>query len=206
MKLQTAIDRVTLSKAEEMAKIFAGKTDIIEIGTSLIKDYGLFALKKLNEYKKDSLLLADLKTCDEGAYEFKQGYEQGFDILTVMGSSSRETLEKCYEVSQSYEKYMLIDLLECSMEKIHEIADFKNAIYCLHTSVDKSGDHNIIEEIQKFKQEFPQIQKICIAGGITLEVCKEVKKEDIQSVIVGSAITKSENMAEELMKFKEVVK
>ena len=29
MKLQTAIDRVTLSKAEEMAKIFAGKTDII---------------------------------------------------------------------------------------------------------------------------------------------------------------------------------
>ena len=45
MKLQIAIDRVTLSKAEEMAKIFAGKTDIIEIGTSLIKDYGLFALK-----------------------------------------------------------------------------------------------------------------------------------------------------------------
>lgn len=83
---------------------------------------------------------------------------------------------------------------------------FKNAIYCLHTSVDKSGDHNIIEEIQKFKQEFPQIQKICVAGGITLEVCKEVKKEDIQSVIVGSAITKSENMVEELMKFKEVVK
>ena len=206
MKLQTAIDRVSLSKAEEMVKTFAVETDIIEIGTSLIKDYGLFALKKLNEYKKDSLLLADLKTCDEGAYEFKQGYEQGFDILTVMGSSSRETLEKCYEVSQSYEKYMLIDLLECSKEKIHEIADFKNAIYCLHTSVDKSGDHNIIEEIQKFKQEFPQIQNICVAGGIKLDVCKELKKENIQSVIVGSAITKAENMEEELMKFKEVIK
>ena len=195
MKLQTAIDRVSLSK-----------TDIIEIGTSLIKDYGLFALKQLNEYKKNSLLLADLKTCDEGAYEFQQGYEQGFDILTVMGSSSRETLEKCYEVSQSYERYMLIDLLECSTEKIHEIADFKNAIYCLHTSVDKSGDHNIIEEIQKFKQQFPKIQNICVAGGITLEVCKEVKKEGIQSVIVGSAITKADNMTEELIKFKEVVK
>ena len=208
MKLQTAIDRVTLSKAEEMVKIFAGKTDIIEIGTSLIKDYGLFALKQLNEYKKNSLLLADLKTCDEGAYEFQQGYEQSFDILTVMGSSSRETLEKCYEVSQSYKKYMLIDLLECSTEKIHEIADFKNAIYCLHTSVDKSGDHNIniIEEIQKFKQEFPQIQNICVAGGITLDICKEIKKENIQSVIVGSAITKSENMLEEIAKFEEAIK
>lgn len=206
MKLQTAIDRVSLSKAEEMVKTFAGKTDIIEIGTSLIKDYGLFALKQLNEYKKNSLLLADLKTCDEGAYEFQQGYEQGFDILTVMGSSSRETLEKCYEVSQSYERYMLIDLLECSTEKIHEIADFKNAIYCLHTSVDKSGDHNIIEEIQKFKQQFPKIQNICVAGGIKLDVCKELKKENIQSVIVGSAITKAENMEEELRKFKEVIK
>ena len=61
MKLQTAIDRVTLSKAEEMVKIFAGKTDIIEIGTSLIKDYGLFALKQLNEYKKIRMLLAELK-------------------------------------------------------------------------------------------------------------------------------------------------
>ena len=206
MKLQTAIDRVTLSKAEEMVKAFAGKTDIIEIGTSLVKDYGLFELKKLNEYKKDSLLLADLKTCDEGAYEFRQGYEQGFDILTVMGSSSRETLEKCYEVSQSYQKYMLIDLLECSMEKIREIADFENAIYCLHTSVDKNKDHNIIEEIQKFKQEFPQIQNICVAGGIKLDVCQEIKKENIQYVIVGSAITKSENMVEEIERFKKAIK
>lgn len=61
--------------------------------------------------------------------------------------------------------------------KIHEIADFENAIYCLHTSVDKSGDHNIIEEIQKFKQEFPQIQNICVAGGIKLDVCKELKRK-----------------------------
>lgn len=86
------------------------------------------------------------------------------------------------------------------------LQDFENAIYCLHTSVDKSGDHNIIEEIQKFKQEFPQIQNICVAGGIKLDVCKELKKENIQSVIVGSAITKAENMEEELRKFKEVIK
>ena len=62
MKLQTAVDRVNLSQAEELVKLFAGKTDIIELGTSLVKDYGLFALKKLNQYKKDSLLLVDIKT------------------------------------------------------------------------------------------------------------------------------------------------
>ena len=34
----------------------------------------------------------------------------------------------------------------------------------------------------------------------------QLKKENIQSVIVGSAITKAENMEEELRKFKEVIK
>lgn len=203
MKLQTAIDRVSLHQAQQMVKILAGKTDIIEIGTSLIKDYGLFALKKLNDEKKDTLLLADLKTCDEGAYEFQQGYEQGFDILTVMGSSSRETLEKCYEVSESYGKTMLIDLLECSEEKIREIADFENAVYCLHTSVDKSNGGNPVKEIKRFKKAFPKVKRISVAGGITFDVCKEIKKENIEWVIVGSAITKAEDMEKALKQFKE---
>lgn len=203
MKLQTAIDRVSLSQAEEMVKMFAGKTDIIEIGTSLIKDYGLLSLNKLNDYKKSTLLLADLKTCDEGAYEFQQGFEQGFDILTVMGNSSRETLEKCYEVSESYGKTMLIDLLECSEEKIQEIADFENAVYCLHTSVDKKTGGSPVEEIRRFKKIFPKVKRISAAGGITLDTCKEIQKEEIEWVIVGSAITKAEDMEKALKQFKE---
>ena len=203
MKLQTAIDWVSFDQAEEMVRIFAGKTDIIEIGTSLIKDYGLLSLKEFNNYKKDTLLLADLKTCDEGVYEFQQGYEQGFDILTVMGNSSRETLEKCYHVSESYQKTMLIDLLECSEEKIEEIADFENAVYCLHTSVDKSGVSDPVEEIRRFKKRFPQVRRISIAGGVTLEACKEIKKEKIEWVIVGSAITKTNDMERVLERFKE---
>lgn len=208
MKLQTAIDRVNLSQAEELVKLFAGKTDIIELGTSLVKDYGLFALKKLNQYKKDSLLLVDIKTYDEGAYEFCQGYEQEFDILTVMGSSSIETLEKCYEISEKYQKYMLIDLLECPIEKIEKIKYFKNAIYCMHTSVDKGENKNIIQDIQWFRKRFPEIQKLCVAGGITLDVCKEMKNSKIKldSVIIGSAITKADNMEDEMRKFKEALR
>lgn len=208
MKLQTAIDRVSLFDAEKLVKLFAGKTDIIELGTSLVKDYGLFALEKLNQYKKDSLLLVDMKTCDEGAYEFQQGYELGFDILTVMGNSSIETLEKCYEISESYQKYMLIDLLECSTEKIEQIKNFKNAIYCLHTSIDKGENKNIIEDIQRFQKEFPDIKKICVAGGITLDVCRQIKKlqKELDSVIIGSAITKAKNMEIEMKKFKEVLR
>ena len=38
MRLQVAIDRVSVERADEIIELTAGCADIIEIGTSLIKD------------------------------------------------------------------------------------------------------------------------------------------------------------------------
>ncbi|MBU6136593.1 orotidine 5'-phosphate decarboxylase / HUMPS family protein [Clostridium tertium] len=203
MKVQVAIDRVELDKAIALVEKFNGVADIIEIGTSLIKDYGLLNLKKLHLKATNSLILGDIKTNDEGTYEFTMGYNQGFDILTVMGSSSLETLQKCYDVSKEYNKKMMIDLLECSYEKIKEISRFDEAIYCLHTSVDKSNSNNIIYELREFKLKFPLIKNIAIAGGINLEVIKKLKNEDINIVVIGSSITAAKDPMKVLNEIKE---
>ncbi|GAA0817074.1 orotidine 5'-phosphate decarboxylase / HUMPS family protein [Clostridium tertium] len=203
MKVQVAIDRVELDKAIALVEKFNGVADIIEIGTSLIKDYGLLNLKNLHLKATNSLILGDIKTNDEGTYEFTMGYNQGFDILTVMGSSSLETLQKCYDVSKEYNKKMMIDLLECSYEKIKEISRFDEAIYCLHTSVDKSNSNNIIYELREFKLKFPLIKNIAIAGGINLEAIKKLKNEDINIVVIGSSITAAKDPMEVLNKIKE---
>lgn len=203
MKVQVAIDRVELDKAIELVEKFNGVADIIEIGTSLIKDYGLLNLKELISKATKSLIVGDIKTNDEGAYEFTMGYNQGFDILTVMGSSSLETIEKCYSVSKEYNKKMMIDLLECSYEKVKEISKFNEAIYCLHTSVDKSNTNNIIKELRDFKAIFPKIKNIAIAGGISLEVIKKLKNEDINIVVVGSSITSTKDPSKALSEIKE---
>lgn len=203
MKVQVAIDRVELDKAIALVEKFNGVADIIEIGTSLIKDYGLLNLKNLHLKATNSLILGDIKTNDEGTYEFTMGYNQGFDILTVMGSSSLETLQKCYDVSKEYNKKMMIDLLECSYEKIKEISRFDEAIYCLHTSVDKSNSNNIIYELREFKLKFPLIKNIAIAGGINLEVIKKLKNEDINIVVIGSSITAAKDPMKVLNEIKE---
>ncbi|WP_291648224.1 orotidine 5'-phosphate decarboxylase / HUMPS family protein [Clostridium sp.] len=203
MKVQVAIDRVDLDKAIELVVKLNGLADIIEIGTSLIKDYGLLNLKDLTLKAPKSLILGDIKTNDEGAYEFTMGYNQGFDILTVMGSSSLETLQKCYSVSKEYNKKMMIDLLECSYEKIEEISRFDEAIYCLHTSVDKKSKNNIIGELRDFKLKFPSIRNIAIAGGINLEIIKRLKNEDISIVVIGSSITASKDPIKALNEIKE---
>ena len=137
MKLQTAIDRVSLEEACHLAKQLDGRTDIVEMGTSLVKDYGNVAIESLRRVLQKSELLVDSKTMDEGSYEFNQGFKFGADILTVMGAASYDTLQACYEVSQKQQKTMLIDLLEVSDKKIQQILDFPHAIYALHHSIDK---------------------------------------------------------------------
>lgn len=205
MKLQVAIDRVSLNEAEILVKTFDGLADIIEVGTSLIKDYGLLKLKDITSEKNKSQILGDIKTSDEGAYEFEQGYKQGFDILTVMGSASCKTIEKCYEVSEKYNKTMMIDLLECSDEKINEISHFGNAIYCIHTSIDKESLSNPDEMVKVFKEKFPSIKRIAIAGGITLDSIEKLNKSNIEIVIVGSAITSADNKIEKIKEFKGAI-
>lgn len=206
MKLQVAIDRVSFEKAVELVDKFEGIADVIEIGTSLVKDYGLLKLKDITDKVNKSKILGDIKTSDEGEYEFKQGFEQGFDILTVMGSSSFETISRCYEVSEKYSKVMMIDLLECDKERINEISNFKNAIYCIHTSIDKERVIGIGDEIKNFKKTFPKIKNIAVAGGVKIDSIEELKKYDIELVIVGSAITSSKNPREVLKSFKEAIK
>lgn len=202
MRLQVAIDRVTIEEALKLVNEFDGLADIIEIGTSLIKDYGLLILSKINLNKNKSLILGDIKTIDEGAYEFEMGYKCGFDILTVMGNSSLETIEKCYEVSKKYNKGIMIDLLECSEDKIREISNFKDAIYCIHTSTDKKNKGSFINELEKFNKEFPHIKHIAVSGGVKLESIEVFKNYNIDIVVLGSAITSKENPRDEIKKFK----
>lgn len=72
MKLQAAIDRVSLDKALDLVAKFDGVVDIIELGTSIIKDYGMETLKAQNLKLSNATLLLDIKTNDEGVYEFKK--------------------------------------------------------------------------------------------------------------------------------------
>ena len=103
MKLQVAIDRTDLETAEAMIEEIKESADIIEIGTSLIKDYGLD--RSVAYFRKrfpEQCFLADIKTCDEGAYEFRKTYEAGGDIPTVMGFSSVTTIRACADVAREF--------------------------------------------------------------------------------------------------------
>ncbi|KAA8826044.1 orotidine 5'-phosphate decarboxylase / HUMPS family protein [Bifidobacterium myosotis] len=203
MKLQVAIDRVDIPRAEAIIDQIADYADIIEIGTSLTKEYGLRALAPVCERLaarpvagRQAVLLGDIKTCDEGKYEFDLGFACGFAYLTVMGSSSLGTLEVCAASAAAHGGVMMIDLLECDEERIERISGFPDAVYCLHTSIDSGATADPVGQVRAFKQRFPQIRRIGIAGGIKPDQLSGLAAEGVDIVIMGSAITKAEHIGD----------
>lgn len=206
MKLQVAIDRVSLTTAVQLARKLDGIADIVEFGTSIIKDYGFYEIKAANVNLKHSLLLLDTKTNDEGQYEFEQGFKAGADILTVMGTAGPETLASVYEIAEQKNRKVLIDLMGMSNNSILEIAKFPNAIYNLHNSHDAGKNANLLNLVSDFRKKFPTIKNIAVAGSIDLEQAKKLAvQNEVQEVIVGSKIVQSNNPINEASKFKEII-
>lgn len=203
VKIQLAVDRVTIEEAIHIIAQAKESIDIIEIGTSLFKDYGLKALIDIDS-TFDHLILADIKTIDEAEYEFRQMFENGADIATVMGASALETIRICQKTAKKYQKAYMIDTLEMSAEKITTLKEFEDAIICIHLPKDKSGDLQVF--IKDFMTEHQFKNKLAVAGGVQLKDISLFKRLGIEIVVIGSSITKSNDIAASARNFKERMK
>lgn len=85
MKIQLALDRMTISEAIETAKEAEQYVDLIEVGTSLIKEYGVESISEIKKEFSLKPVLADMKTFDNATYEFSIAFDAGADMATVMG-------------------------------------------------------------------------------------------------------------------------
>lgn len=205
MLLQMAIDRVSVSEAENIISLTNGKVDIVEIGTSLIKDFGVAdSVGFLKKRFPKQVILADLKTIDEGEYEFHQVFDAGADIATVMGAASYATIRACQKTTRERQREYMIDLLGLDAEEIRALAVFDDAIFCLHLPSDCTGA-GLIEMIQQGKESLAGVRRIAAAGGVGLETIPFFKSSGIEIAIVGSAITKSADIAKSVADFKKAI-
>ena len=202
MKLQTAIDRVTCEEAESLIKELRGVTDIVEIGTSLIKEFGLAgSVAPLCEKFPDICFLADIKTCDEAAYEFDKCYEAGAHIATCMGFSSEASLNACEESAAEWEREWMIDLMELPDERVRALAQkYPSAIFGIHLSFDNQGQglrELVLKQtglIRGAEKEDGIRRRIAAAGGIKEKLIPELAACGVDIVIAGSAVTKGSNV------------
>jgi 3-hexulose-6-phosphate synthase len=205
MKIQLALDRMEINEAIELTRKVADSIDWIEVGTSLIKEFGMTSVRKMKQAFPAKTIVADIKTIDNARYEFEMCFKAGADVSTVMGVSPLVTIEACMEVANRYNKIVMIDLLNTTEQQKRELMKYKDAVFCEHVSKDQqeelgASNHGTVEE-----NLYGPGMIIAAAGGITLDSLDLLRSTLNPSiVIIGSAITKAENPAEAAAKFKLV--
>lgn len=193
MLIQLAIDRLSIEAGIETANKAKEHIDWIEVGTSLVKEYGMESVRRFKEEFPDKTIVADMKTMDNALYEMKICFEAGADVATVMGAAPYETIAACVKEAEQYGKKVMIDLLNTEEVKMQRLLSFKDAIFCFHVSKD-------IQELGKppkitIQRPGGMSQQIAAAGGITLQTIDELAASSPDVLIIGSGITKHENPA-----------
>ena len=81
--------------------------DIVEIGTPVVINEGLKAVKEIKEAFPSLKVLADLKIMDAGAYEVMKASEAGASIITILGATDDSTIKGAVEEAKNKEHKFL---------------------------------------------------------------------------------------------------
>ena len=122
MQIQLALDRLSKEDCIHIIDETKNSIDIVEIGTGMIKKYGISIIQEMKEASGNLPLLADMKTCDDGINEATLAFSSGADIMTVMGFVANKTIIDTLSVAEKYGKRVMIDLLGIqSRERVEEL-------------------------------------------------------------------------------------
>ena len=211
IKLQLALDLGSLDEALNIAREIEKYIDIIEIGTPLIKKYGIESVRVARKAFDKAILLADMKTMDGGVFEAEIAFEAGADLTTVMACADYNTIQNVINIAKNYKKKVMVDMLGYQLG----IKDFESKLVFLdynaddiilltHLSFDKRKniteimiDLKLIQEINKFKH--------AVAGGVDLEVIKRIIDYEPSIIVVGSSITKALDPLTVVKDFRKVI-
>ncbi|MBP1950494.1 3-hexulose-6-phosphate synthase [Virgibacillus litoralis] len=202
--IQIALDRMG---KEECFKIIAQINryiDYIEIGTGVIKQYGMSIVQEMKKFYPEKEILADMKTCDAGKHETLQAFEAGADYTTVMGFSADKTIIDSLQVAEEHRKHIVVDLLGItSKDRILELKEIGVKAVSMHIGKDMQGETSLdyLEDYLDVLEGFT----IFVAGGIDPECVQYFSKINPNVYIIGSYITGSKYPEQAAKNMQEVI-
>ena len=152
MKLQLALDDITLDDAVELLDKVHTYVDIIEVGSPFIIEEGMRPVRIFKEKYPDCEILADTKIMDAGEYEAEETFKAGADYCTVLGVTDTLTIEGCVKAAKEYGKQTMVDMIcvEDVPKRVKEIEAVAGGIN--------------LKTIEEYKKLNPEV--IIVGGGI----------------------------------------
>jgi 3-hexulose-6-phosphate synthase len=191
MELQLALDLVNIPDGIKLVKEVEQYIDIVEIGTPIVINEGLRAVKEMKAAFPNLKVLADLKVMDAAGYEVMKASEAGADIITILGAAEDMTIKGAVEEAKKQGKKILVDMI--AVKNLEQRAIELDALgvdyICVHTGYDlQAVGKNSFEDLMTIKRVVKHA-KVAIAGGIKLSTLPEVIKANPDLIIVGGGIT-----------------
>ncbi|MGG0582793.1 3-hexulose-6-phosphate synthase [Priestia megaterium] len=208
MELQLALDLVNIPEAIELVKEVEEHIDIVEIGTPVVINEGLHAVKAVKEAFPNLKVLADLKIMDAAGYEVMKASEAGADIITILGTAEDMSIKGAVEEAKKQGKKVLVDMIAVKdlTGRAKEVDAMGVDYICVHTGYDlQAVGKNSFEDLQTIKSVVKNA-KTAIAGGIKLETLPEVIKVNPDLVIVGGGITGQADKKAVAAKMQQMIK
>lgn len=208
MKLQLAIDLVDTQGAIELVKELEEFIDVVEIGTPVVINEGLRAVKAMKEAFPNLTVLADLKIMDAAGYEVSQAVASGADIITILGAAEDASIMGAVEEAKKHGKQILVDMIAVKdiATRAKELDELGVDYICVHTGYDLQAEgQNSFKDLATIKSVVKNA-KTAVAGGIKLETLAEVIKAQPDLVIVGGGITGQEDIKAVAAQMQKMIK
>jgi len=196
--VQVALDMPDLEALKKVvSQLPRSDRILLEVGTPLVKRYGMEVIREIREFAKDAFVIADLKTLDVGQVEVDLAFNETADAVVVSGLASSSTINKFIYESKRLGIYSSIDMMEVKdpLEVLKGLDDTPD-IVILHRGIDvESKGKTRWQIIQDIKDEFPGKKiLLSVAGGIREDTAKEALKKGADILIVGRYITQSKDV------------
>ncbi|WP_163527635.1 3-hexulose-6-phosphate synthase [Halobacillus ihumii] len=205
MNLQLALDRLTERECLDILANTNDSLDWIEVGTGVIKEYGLAIVRTIREAYPNKVIVTDMKTCDAGKHEAIQAFEAGADITTVMAFSADQTIADMLDVAKTYSSRVMVDLLGVrDPSRVQQLRQLGVNIVSLHFGKDMQQNGSMDSQLFDLVSHYPDLE-VAVAGGINLETLPGILPHQPDTLIVGGAITKQEHHKQSAAKIKEVM-
>jgi len=204
--LQIALDIPNLERTKKIiSELPESDRIILEVGTPLLKRYGVKVIRDLREIAKDKFIVADLKTLDVGKVEVDLAFEETADAVVVAGLAAPETIDKFVYEAKRLGTYAVIDMMnvEGPVEKLRSLTNFPD-IVILHRAIDmeeRTGKTrwDIIKEMRRTFQNEKFL--VAVAGGITPQTAPEALAKGAEIIIAGRYVTQSRDVERAVREF-----
>jgi 3-hexulose-6-phosphate synthase len=207
MKLQLALDTPDLAHELELAGKVAAHVDQIEAGTPLLIREGIRAVRELRRRHRGRPIVADIKVIDAGEPIAELAFAAGASVVTVLGCSSDQVIERVVRSAQRYDGQVMADSLSVPniVERAKQLKNLGVNSLCLNRRGFKQAK-NREERLGLIADVVSQIDlPVYLAGGIDVPELTHLRRLPLAGVIVGAAIAEAASPVDSAIRMRAVL-